>query len=191
MLNIARPVRRIGEVLVAIASGNKAIDIPYSRRSDEVGDNARAAVKFKDNLLQIERMEAEKQQSEAERAAHRREEMRRLADAFQSAIGKVVDTVSSAAVELETAAGTLTQTADSTQQLSTAVSSASDEAMTNVNSVASAAEQLAASVAEIGRQVHESSRIAGEAVTQADETDVRVAALSEAAGRIGDVVKLI
>ncbi len=36
-----------------------------------------------------------------------------------------------------------------------------------------------------------SSRIAGEAVTQAAETDGRVAALSQAAGRIGDVVKLI
>jgi len=191
MLNIARPVRRIGEVLVAIANGNKAIDIPFSHRGDEVGDNARAAVKFKDNLLQIERMEAEKQQSEAARAARRREEMRLLADGFHSAIGQIVDTVSSAATELEGAAGTLTHTADSTQKLSTAVSSASSEALTNVNSVATAAEELAASVSEIGRQVHESSRIAGEAVTQATETDRRIAALSAAAGRIGDVVKLI
>ncbi len=191
MLNIARPIRGIGEVLVAIANGNKAIDIPYSHRGDEVGDNARAAAKFKDNLLRIERMEAEKQQSDAERAARRREEMRRLADEFQSAVGKIVDTVSSAATGLESAAGTLTRSADSTQQLSTAVSSASSEALSNVNSVSSSAEELAASVAEIGRQVHESSRIAGEAVKQAGETDARVAALSEAAGRIGDVVKLI
>jgi methyl-accepting chemotaxis protein len=191
MLNIARPVRRIGEVLIAIANGDKTIRIPYAERGDEVGDNARAAVKFKDNLLRIEQMEAEKHQTEAERTARRREEMRRLADEFQSAVGKIVDTVSSAATELETAAGTLTQTADSTQQLSTAVSSASGEALNNVNSVASAAEELAASTNEIGRQVHESSRIAGEAVTQATETDARIAALSQAAGRIGDVVKLI
>jgi len=191
MLDIARPVRRIGEVLVAIANGNKAIDIPFAHRGDEVGDNARAAEKFKDNLIRIERMEAEKQASEAERTARRREEMRRLADGFQSAVGKIVDTVSSAASGLEAAAGTLTQTADSTQQRSAAVSSASNEALANVNSVAAAAEELSASVAEIGRQVHESSRIAGEAVTQAAQTDGRVAALSEAAGRIGDVVKLI
>ncbi len=155
MLDIARPVRRIGEVLVAIANGNKAIDIPYAHRGDEVGDNARAAVKFKDNLVQIERMEAEKQQSEAERTARRREEMRRLADGFQSAVGKIVDTVSTAASGLEAAAGTLTQTADSTQQRTTAVSSASSEALSNVNSVAAAAEELAASVSEIGRQVNE------------------------------------
>jgi methyl-accepting chemotaxis protein len=191
MVNIARPIRRIGEVLIAIANGNKAIDIPYSHRADEVGDNARAAATFKDNLLRIERMEVEKQQAEADRAARRREEMKRLADEFHSAVGKIVGTVSLAATGLEDAAGTLTQTADSTQQLSTAVSTASGEALTNVNSVASAAGELAASVTEISGQVHESRRIAGEAVTQANETNARVAALSEAAGRIGDVVKLI
>jgi methyl-accepting chemotaxis protein len=191
MVNIARPVRRIGEVLIAIANGNKAIDIPYSHRGDEVGDNARAAAKFKDNLLRIERMEVEKQHEDAERAARRREEMRRLADEFHSAVGKIVDAVSSAATGLEAAAGTLTHTADSTQRLSTAVSSASGEALSNVNSVASAAGELAASVTEIGGQVHESRRIAGEAVTQADETNARIAALSDAAARIGDVVKLI
>jgi methyl-accepting chemotaxis protein len=50
---------------------------------------------------------------------------------------------------------------------------------------------MTSSVQEIGRQVHESSKIAGEAVTQAEKTDARINQLSEAASRIGDVVKLI
>src|SRR3977135_1691679 len=44
---------------------------------------------------------------------------------------------------------------------------------------------------EISRQVHESSKIAAEAVKQAEKTDARINELSQAAGRIGDVVKLI
>ena len=39
--------------------------------------------------------------------------------------------------------------------------------------------------------MQESSRIAGEAVKQAEKTDDRIEELSQAAGRIGDVVKLI
>ena len=39
--------------------------------------------------------------------------------------------------------------------------------------------------------MHESSQIAGEAVQQAQKTDARITELSQAAGRIGDVVKLI
>jgi methyl-accepting chemotaxis protein len=50
---------------------------------------------------------------------------------------------------------------------------------------------MSASVTEISRQVHDSSRIAGEAVRQAERTDARINELSLAAGRIGDVVKLI
>src|SRR5229473_4336615 len=40
---------------------------------------------------------------------------------------------------------------------------------------------LPTSVCEIGRQVRESSRIAGSAVTQAEQTDARIAKLSHAA----------
>jgi len=50
---------------------------------------------------------------------------------------------------------------------------------------------MSASVTEISRQVHNSSRIAGEAVKQAERTDGRINELLKAAGRIGDVVKLI
>jgi methyl-accepting chemotaxis protein len=50
---------------------------------------------------------------------------------------------------------------------------------------------MSASVIEIGRQVQESSRIAGEAVNQARKTDARIADLSQASNRIGDIVALI
>jgi methyl-accepting chemotaxis protein len=60
-----------------------------------------------------------------------------------------------------------------------------------VQSVASATEELGSSVNEISRQVQESSRIAIDAVKQAENTDGRIVQLSHAAGRIGEVVKLI
>src|SRR6185295_18651456 len=82
-------------------------------------------------------------------------------------------------------------TAEGTQQLSTAVAGAAEEASSNVQSVAAATEELTSSVQEIGRQVHEASRIATDAVQQARQTDGRINELSQAAGRIGDVVKLI
>src|SRR5205823_4258541 len=54
-----------------------------------------------------------------------------------------------------------------------------------------ATDELYASIGEISRQVQESSSIAVEAVQQAQDTDTRINELSKAAGRIGDVVKLI
>jgi methyl-accepting chemotaxis protein len=191
VLNIARPIRRIGEVLLELANGNKAVVIPFTERGDEVGDNARAARTFKDNLIRIEQMETEQKDLQATAAAQRKAEMIKLADAFQAAVGGIVHSVSSASSELEAAAGTLSGTAEQTQELSGMVAAASEEASANVSAVASAAEEMSASVTEIGRQVHDSSRIAGDAVKQAERTDVRINELLKAAGRIGDVVKLI
>jgi methyl-accepting chemotaxis protein len=191
VLSIARPVRRIGGVLLELANGNKSVEIPYTDRGDEVGDNARAAHTFKDNLIRIEQMEAERRGQEAAAAVQRKDEMIKLANAFESAVGGIVNSVSSASQQLEAAAGTLTGTAEKTQQLSGMVAAASEEASANVGAVASAAEEMSASVVEISRQVHDSSRIAGEAVKQAEHTDLRINELLKAAGRIGDVVKLI
>jgi methyl-accepting chemotaxis protein len=191
VLNIARPIRRIGEVLLELANGNKAVEIPFIERGDEVGDNARAAHTFRNNLIRIERMEAEQKDLQATAAAQRKTEMIKLADAFQSAVGGIVNTVSSASSQLEEAAGSLSETAEQTQRLSGMVATASEQASANVGAVASAAEEMSASVTEIGRQVHDSSRIAGDAVKQAERTDLRINELLKAAGRIGDVVKLI
>jgi methyl-accepting chemotaxis protein len=189
--NISRPIRRTGQVLLELANGNKAVEIPNADRRDEIGDFARAAQAFKDNLLRVEGLEAERKEEQTRIAADRRREMHALADKFEAAIGKVVEAVSSSAAQLESAAGTLTDTADTTQRLSGMVSNASGQASSNVKSVSTATEELGSSVYEISRQVQDSSKIAQEAVEQAGRTDARITALSKAAQRIGDVVKLI
>ena len=190
-LSIAKPIRRIAEVLLELANGNKQVDVPYVGRGDEVGDAANAANTFKDNLIRIEKMEAAQRETEARASEQRRADMHRLADEFQAAVGEIVNTVSSASTELEAAATSLTKTAENTQHLSTTGAAASEEASANVQSVASATEELSSSVHEIARRVQESSQIAGEAVQQAEKTDARINELSQAAGRIGDVVNLI
>jgi methyl-accepting chemotaxis protein len=189
--SISVPIRRIGDVLMQLAGGNKAVEVPYTERRDEVGDNARAARTFKENLLRLETMEAEQHATEQRAAAERKSAMQRLAGDFEAAVGEIVETVSSTAGELESAARTLTRTAETTQSLSSTVASASELASSNVQSVASATDEMTASVHEISRQVQESSRIANEAVRQAEKTDGRITELSHAAQRIGDVVKLI
>jgi methyl-accepting chemotaxis protein len=188
---IGRPIRRIGEVLVELANGNRTTAIPYVDRGDEVGDNARAAKTFKDRLVRMDELEREREEVESRATATRTATMHSLAGEFEAAVGSVVETVSAAAARLETAASTLTQTADSTEKLSGVVATASGKASESVQSVASAAEELFASVREIGRQAQQGSVMTSEAVRQARNTDQRISELSKSAIQIGDVVKLI
>jgi methyl-accepting chemotaxis protein len=190
-LAISRPIHRIGEVLMALARGNKDIEIPYQSRHDEVGNNARAAQTFKEKLIRIEQLEAAEKETARHATEQRRADMKTLAGAFERTVASVVRSVSSSSTELEAAAQALSGTAGTTRDLSAKVLSASAQATDNVHSVAHATDDLIASVGEISRQVQESARIALEAVAQAETTDGRINELTDAAGRIGDVVRLI
>jgi methyl-accepting chemotaxis protein len=191
-LGISRPLTRLNGALGKMAAGELDIEIPGADRGDEVGDIAKTVVVIRKNAEQKARVEAEAKADQDQIAAKRRKaDMIKLADDFESAVGEIVETVSSASTELEASATTLTATAERAQELTTAVAAASEEASTNVQSVASATEEMASSVNEISRQVQESARMAGEAVDQARKTNDRVSELSKAASRIGDVVELI
>jgi methyl-accepting chemotaxis protein len=187
---VVRRLVRLQNSMKSIASGDFGAEIGTGG-SDEIADMAEALQIFKTNMLESNRLRAERSENEKYIQARRKSEMRKLANEFEAAVGEIVQTVSSASTELEASAMTLTRTAQQTQQLSAKVEAASEEASNNVRSVAAASEEMSASIAEISRQVQESNRITGEAVTQAQVTDRRINELSMAALRIGDVVDLI
>jgi methyl-accepting chemotaxis protein len=203
----------LSETMEKLRDGFYDLTVPSVGRTDEIGAMARATESFRENLVRMRTLEAEQKSAEERAAAEKRavEEretaqrraaeqqaaadkqaaMHRLADQFQAAVGSIVNSLSSSSQELEQAAGTLTHTAEVTQRLSGVVAGASAQASNNVQSVAAATDEMTSSVSEIGRQMQESDKIAAEAVAQASKTDARIMALSQSAGRIGDVVKLI
>jgi methyl-accepting chemotaxis protein len=189
---IVRPLSALTGAMGELARGNFEVVLPGLDRKDEIGDMARAVGTFKVKSEEKAREEAEaKMEQDRIAAEQRKTDMHKLADNFETAVGEVIQTVSSAATELEASATSLTQTAERTQQLTNVVASASEEATVNVQSVASASEELAASVNEISRQVQEASSIAGDAVQKAQSADRRITSLSQASAKIGDVIELI
>jgi methyl-accepting chemotaxis protein len=190
--SISRPVVAMSRAMRELAAGNFEVQLPGLERRDEVGQMARATEEFKvQAIAKAERETSEREEKTRELAITRRTELHNLAESFEVAVGNIVENVGSASAELENSAAVLTNSSAATQELSTVVAAASEETSTNVQSVASATEEMASSVNEIGRQVANSNRIANDAVVQAQKTDARIAELSDAANRIGDVTKLI
>src|SRR6267142_515204 len=189
--SISKALSAMVRAMIRLAGGDFTVAIPSLGRKDEVGEMAGAVEVFKTNMIETERLRAEQSDAEQRQLQLRKADMHKLADAFEGAVGEIVEMVSSAATELEASANTLTTTAERSQELATMVAAASEEASANVQAVASASEELTTSVNEISRQVQESSRVANEAVDQAQKTNDRVGELSKAAARIGDVVELI
>ena len=189
---ISRPVVAMSKAMRELAAGNFGVQLPGLDRRDEVGQMAQAVGEFKvQAVAKAESETAEREAKSRELATARRAELHNLAEGFETAVGNIIENVGSASSELENSAVILTKSSAATQQLSTVVAAASEETSANVQSVASATEEMASSINEIGRQVVDSNRIANEAVDQAQKTDARIAELSLAASRIGDVTQLI
>jgi methyl-accepting chemotaxis protein len=189
--SVVKPLSRLRSRMDALSKGELNLPVMDADRSDEIGEMARTVGVFKEAMIETNRLRAEQVEAEQRQMQQRKDDMHRMADSFEGAVGQIIATVSSASAQLENSAGVLTSTAARSENLATKVASASEEASSNVQSVASATEELSSSVHEISRQVQESARIANDAVTQARQTNNRVGELSKAASRIGDVVELI
>jgi methyl-accepting chemotaxis protein len=188
--DVSRGIGSIVTPMQALGRGELAAQVPHQGEKTEIGTMANALQVFKEALI-AKKAADEAAAADAEAKIERGRRVDSITRDFESMIGEIVQTVSSASTQLEASAGTLSSTAERSQQLTTAVAAASEEASTNVQSVASATEEMASSVNEISRQVQESARMATEAVDQARKTNDRVSELSKAAARIGDVVELI
>jgi methyl-accepting chemotaxis protein len=188
---VIRPIAQMTDVMKGLAGGDLTVSVPALNRGDEVGAMARAVQVFRDNALRVQSMEAEQKSLKLKAEGDRKVAMQQMADGFDSVIGRIIQTVSSASSELESSAGQLTKTAEVTQMLSATVATASEQSSANAQSAAAAAEEMASSVSEISRQVQDSHKISREAVSQVEQTNARIADLAQSASRIGEVVKMI
>ena len=187
---VATPIQQITEAMQRLARQDLGTEIAGRGRKDELGDMAGAVQVFKDNMIEAERLGAE-QRAEQARKEERAKKIEAINAGFDRDAGRALDALGTAAEDLRTTSGKMSNNADQASKQAGAVTAAADEASNNVQTVASAAEQLAASIQEISRQVVQSSTIAGQAVTEATQTSITMRSLSEAAQKIGEVVRLI
>jgi len=188
--DVSAGIKSIVAPMQALGNGDLTAQIPHQGETTEIGSMADSLQVFKQALI-AKKAADEAAAVDAEAKIERGRRVDGITRDFESMIGGIVATVSSASTQLEASAGTLTSTAERAQELTTIVASASEEAAANVQSVATATEEMTSSITEIGRQVQESARMANGAVDQARKTNGRVGELSKAAARIGDVVELI
>jgi methyl-accepting chemotaxis protein len=174
-----------------IAAGETATVIPAQERRDEVGAMAQSVQVFKDNMIEAVRLRGEQDELKLRSEDEKKHLLGRMADDFEHGVRNSLQALAGAAVEMRQTSQGMSVAAGEASQRATTVAAVAEQASANVQTVAAATEELSSSVSEIGRQVVESTRIAGQAVDQATHTNLTVQGLSSAAQKIGDVVKLI
>jgi methyl-accepting chemotaxis protein len=185
-----RPLADISARMRGLAEGDRQRPVAHVGKQDEVGKMAQAVEAFRQAALEKERLAAVEAAEQAAKAA-RAERVAALVQRFEAEAAETLRAMAAAATELEATARDLQATAQDGSGRSTALASAADQASANVQTVAASTEQMSASIAEVARQVSESARVTRQAAEDARATDAAVGSLADAAGRIGEVVKLI
>ena len=187
---IAGPIRSLTLAMRELAQRNLSCEIPAVGRADEVGEMAACVQTFKDNMISADRMSV---QQDAERAQRqkRADTLEMLVGQFESRVSGSVSILTSASAGMEATARSMASSTSQTDSQAMAVARAAEESALGVQTVAAASEQLSSSIFEINRQVATSAALTGKVVSSVRRTDDTVRALSESAGRIGQVVELI
>jgi methyl-accepting chemotaxis protein len=187
--SIVNPIKAMTVAMRKIADGETSTAIPAQERRDEVGAMAQSVQIFKDNMIEASRLRGEQDVLKTRSDAERKQLVSRMADDFEHGVRASLDTLTGAATEMQATSKSMSATAGEASHQATSVAVVGGPGAAQV--ATGATEELSSSVAEIGRQVTQSTEIAGQAVAEANRTNVTVQGLSAAAQKIGDVVKLI
>jgi methyl-accepting chemotaxis protein len=187
---VCKPIVDLTATMSRLASGDVSDEISGAERGDEIGAMAAAVRVFKDNMIEAERLAAEKA-AENDVKMRRVQMLDELTRAFEAKVSELVGGLSAASSVMEDTARSMSSTAEATNRQAGIVAAASEQTSTNVQTVASATEELTSSITEIGRQVAQSTEIAARAVDNARRTGDTARSLAEGAQKIGDVVTLI
>jgi methyl-accepting chemotaxis protein len=188
---VTKPLRAVTEALTVLAKGRADVEVQHADRHDEIGAIARTLGVFKNNRIERRQLEAERISAEKLAMDRRKAELNQFVEDFRTKVGGIIERVLNSSGQFEKDAEQLSVTAHATAEMSGQSASASRQASEHVRSAAAASNELSKSIVEISRRVQESNGVTADAVKQADATDERMAELSAAGDRIGDVVKLI
>ncbi|HXX08736.1 MAG TPA: PAS-domain containing protein [Pseudolabrys sp.] len=138
-----------------------------------------------------ERRDAERERLSMQEQQQRRTAIDQAIATFRRRVEDHLKTVTEGAKAMRSTATTLFSNSGQTSKSADGAVSASNEASTNVETAAVAADELSGSINEIGRQLAKTTDIVRAAVGEAQGTNQQIAALAQAAQKIGDVIKLI
>ena len=188
--SIKRPIVRLSQTMTHLAEGKTSVEVDAIDRGDEIGEMARAVETFKTSLIERERLEADRDRTNQEKA-ERQTKVDEMIASFRDEARDLISNVNRTVSTLKNTARDVDSLAvDTTTNANNAVT-ATERAYQNVETVAAASEELSASVTEIIQSISTANASVEETSSATHQTTENVTQLAEAVSRIGDVVTLI
>ncbi|BAL07340.1 MULTISPECIES: methyl-accepting chemotaxis protein [Bradyrhizobium] len=187
---LIRPMRLARCSMIELANGNLEVEVPVSRRSDEIGALFDALLVFKQSAREKASIESRQNDLHAAESA-RQARIESHLTSFEAQVTQELDLLSDASDKMMQTSVDLSSTSKRAMVQLRLAATATGDAAANVDSVAVSTSQLSDSINEISQRVTFGAGIAGEVLQEAQSADSIVRKLSLAAEHIGEIVGLI
>jgi methyl-accepting chemotaxis protein len=190
ILMVSKPLQELVGSTNALVRKEWNTDISGTSRGDEIGQMANALVLFRDNGVENEKLMAA-QKAEDEQRLSRARHIEELVASFRQESEEVTAALEEATGKMSQTSERMSGVANETSKLSEDVTSAAQNAGSNVNSVSAATEELTASIREISQQLSGTNKMASDAQGVSRSTVEKMSVLESSAGEINSVIEII
>jgi methyl-accepting chemotaxis protein len=186
-----RPVTVLANAMRQIADGTLDRSVPFVRRTDQIGEMARALLLLRETSTLARALEAKATASRAQTDSEKQAALVGMADRIESETKIALQDVEGRTNLMIATSQEMSASATRTGNSAERAANASAQALANAQTVASAAEQLSSSIRVISGQVARSTEMVGRAVAAGSETRATIEALNDRVAGIGAVADMI
>lgn len=188
---VARPLRRLADVMHGIAQGRFDGLIDGVKRSDEVGTMARAVLVFRDNGLALQEAQEARKRAREQAEADKRAALEQFAISFESRILGVAEALAQSAAALDHSARSMSEIAEQSGDHARNAAVVAEESTTVAGTVSQAIDELSTAMHDIDVQLHNASSVVQEATRRADAAVTHAEGLTPAVSDIEKVAAMI
>ena len=188
--SITRPLARTVQQAETLAAGNTETVFTDTGRKDEIGSVARSIAAFRDQIFEQQRLSKEAE-SNVEAQERRQRVIEELVTGFRENVSGLLSSVGERIGTMKGTAEDLSQLASVSSDRAVGARKSAEAVSGNIETSAAAAQELSYAIREINLQVVRTSEGVHSATDAATMSGERVASLSSAADKIGEVVTLI
>ncbi len=188
-LMVVRPIKRLTGAMAALADGKLDILVTDKRRSDEIGEMARAVVVFQENAVKRAQLERERAMLDAEIERHADTEA--LLHDFRGTLETLVNTLEDSASSLKGFSTSVESAARETADQAVAVGAAIEQTSVTLSGVAQSTEEFNVGTSEIARFMSDSNSVSADAVKAARSAVEEIGKLKEVGHQVSEIVSMI
>lgn len=175
-IKVSKRILSLVDFMTRLSKGDTSIDLVSLKSSDELGEMSECVEVFKQNAIEIKRLELAAED---------------LAKEFEDKVGGIVHRVELASQNMHSMAQSLNSLSNESSELSNSVASSSESAAADVNTVASAAEEMSASLTDISNSIADTAERSMGCSRLAKESQTYLSKLQDAIGEIDSVAQSI